>query len=83
MTYDIRDHEKLLLGNDGPLQCLSVQRKDQALFPLILQDLQEYQFLCSSNQIFHYTRCIAPKHVTSWRGPSVCVNCIYCMQFDL
>ena len=22
-----------------------------------------------SNQIFHYTRCIAPKRVTSWRGP--------------
>ena len=23
-----------------------------------------------SNQIFHYTRCITPKRVTSWRGPS-------------
>ena len=24
----------------------------------------------NSNQIFHYTRCIAPKSVTSWWGPS-------------
>ena len=23
-----------------------------------------------SNQVFHYSRCIAPKRVTSWRGPS-------------
>ena len=23
-----------------------------------------------SNHIFHYTRCITPKHVTTWRGPS-------------
>ena len=76
MTYDIRDHEKLLLGNDGPLQCLSVQRKDQALFPLILQDLQEYQFLCSSNQIFHYTRCIAPKACNELARP-ICLCKLY------
>ena len=25
----------------------------------------------TSNQIFHYTRCITPKRVTSWRGPSL------------
>ena len=24
----------------------------------------------ASNQIFHYTRCITPKRVTSLRGPS-------------
>ena len=24
----------------------------------------------NSNQIFHYTRCITPKRVTSWQGPS-------------
>ena len=25
----------------------------------------------NQNQIFHYTRCITPKRVTSWRGPSL------------
>ena len=26
--------------------------------------------LNESIQIFHYTRCITPKRVTTWRGPS-------------
>ena len=33
----------------------------------INEQLNPYQ----SNQTFHYTRCIAPKRVTSLRGPSL------------
>ena len=25
---------------------------------------------CDESKIFHYTRCIRPKRVTSWQGPS-------------
>ena len=27
--------------------------------------------IIKSNHIFHYTRCITPKRVTSWQGPSL------------
>ena len=31
----------------------------------------QLHFKSKSNQIFHYTRCITPKRVTSLRGPSL------------
>ena len=41
--------------------------------PLILS-------IAKSNEIFHYTRCITPKRVTSWRIPSS-FHCAWATQF--
>ena len=37
---------------------------------IVLIFIEELWLLIKSNQIFHYTRCITPKRVTSLRGPS-------------
>ena len=33
-------------------------------------EINQVESQIKSNQIFHYTRWITPKRVTSWRGPS-------------
>ena len=32
--------------------------------------MDSHMIIIKLNQIFHYTRCITPKRVTRWRGPS-------------
>ena len=40
----------------------------QFYFDVLQLDISNFKGT-KSNQIFHHTRCITPKRVTSWRGP--------------